>query len=333
MGRSPVVPPELLAAPFRTRYAASLGVSKATLRGPVFRAPFAGVRVAASLEDTLRLRSAAALLALPAGSVLSCHTAAELRRLPVRKESAIHADIPVGRGRTRIDGIAAHCRTVSSVRVQGLPVCTSVENFLELAEHLSLVDLVIVGDALVRHGWVQLDDLRAAVAGALGRRGIRRARRGASLVRTRVDSPMETRIRLLLVLAGMPCPVPGFRVMQDGQLIGFVDLAYPEYMVVLEYDGDLHRVLKRKWRMDVATREALRDLGWTVIVLTADDYAVRPAHTVGRVARELVRRGHSDVPPVWGSGTVDARTFGPEWQAAFPGTARAAWDWADDPPA
>lgn len=333
MGRSPAIPPELLTAPFRVARGAALGVSAATLRGPRFRAPFPGVRVAATLEDTLRVRAAAALVALPDGSVLSCHTAAEVRRIPVPTEPDIHADIPANRRPTRICGIAAHGRKVPIAAVQGLPVCTPAENFLELAEHLSLVDLVIAGDALVRHGWVQLGALHDAVSQVAGRRGIRVARRGVGLVRARVDSPMETRIRLLLVLAGLPCPEPGFRVLQDGRFIAYVDLAYPQYRVIIEYDGDLHRTLKKKWRMDVATREELRDLGWTVIVLTWDDYAVWPARTVGRVARELARHGHPDVPPGWRTGAVDARTLGAEWHAAFPGTARVAWDWADVPPA
>lgn len=331
-----MVPRELLNGPFSTAQAIALGVSRGTLRGPLFRTPFRGVHVAATLEDTLRLRAAAALVALPAESVLSCQTAAELRRIPVPAipgVPTIHADVPTARREPRITGITAHGRDVAAVRVQGLPVCTAVETFLELAEHLPLVDLVIAGDTLVRHGWVGLDALRLAAAAGAGRRAVRRARRAGALVRDRVDSPMETRTRLLLVLAGLPCPVPGFRVMHDGHLIGFVDLAYPQFRVIIEYDGDLHRTRKAKWRMDVTTREQLRELGWTVIVLTWDDYAVIPARTLGRVARELARRGCAEVPAAWRTGNVDVRDLGAEWCAAFPGTGRQAWDWEDAPSA
>lgn len=333
MGRRADVPPKLLTTPFSVARAEAMGVSAATLRGPRFRAPFRGVRVAATLEDTLRLRAAAALVALPDGAALSCHTAAGLRQLPVPTVSSVHADIPTRSVRARIDGIVAHRRDVPVVVVQGLPVCAPVPMFVELAQHLALVDLVVVGDALVRRGWLELDALRAGVTVVVGRRRVGLAARAADLVRPRVDSPLETKVRLLLVLAGLPSPVSGFEVVHDGQFVAVVDLAYPQWRVIIEYDGDLHRTRKSKWRMDVATREALRDLGWTVIVLTWDDIAATPARTVGRVARELTRRGCPDVPPAWRAGTVDPRSLGADWHTAFQGSARAAWDWSDVPPA
>lgn len=326
------VPAHLLADPFRCTDARALGVSVDTLRGPRFRAPFQGVRVAAALADSVQLRASAALLALPAGSVLSCHTAAELRRLPVPRQSAVHADIPAARVRTRMPGIQAHRRDVTAVQLSGLPVCTPGEMFLELATYLSLIDLVVVGDALVRRGWMRLDALEAAVGAANRRRGVGLARRAVALVQPRVDSPMETRVRLLVALAGLPCPVPGYRVLADGHVIGWVDLALPAYRIAIEYDGDLHRTLKRRWRMDVATRDELRDLGWTVLVLTWDDYAVTPLRTVGRVARELDRRGCPNVPPRWRDGIVEPWTLSAEWRAAFPGAGQQAWEWADAPP-
>ena len=67
-----------------------------------------------------------------------------------------------------------------------------IDNFVELAETLSLVDLVILGDAMVRRGFCTIEDLVAGVAASGPRRGVRMARRAAALVRPHVDSPMET---------------------------------------------------------------------------------------------------------------------------------------------
>ena len=55
----------------------------------------------------------------------------------------------------------------------------------------------------------------------------RRARRAAALVRTGVDSPMETRLRLLIVFAGLPEPEVDHRVHDDdGTLLRRYDLTY-----------------------------------------------------------------------------------------------------------
>ena len=84
--------------------------------------------------------------------------------------------------------------------------------FLDLASGgASLVDLVIAGDSLVKAN--DLDPALFVVgAAAYQGRNARRARRAASLVRAGVDSPMETRIRLLIVLAGLPEPQVNFIV-------------------------------------------------------------------------------------------------------------------------
>lgn len=91
-------------------------------------------------------------------------------------------------------------------RCKGLPVSTPEQTFLELAAAgLSLVDLVIVADGMIRAEHTAPGRLADAAAGWHGR-GCRVARRAADLAREGVDSPMESRLRLLLVLAGLPEP-------------------------------------------------------------------------------------------------------------------------------
>ncbi len=77
--------------------------------------------------------------------------------------------------------------------------------FVELASLLTLVDLVVVGDHLVRRRRTTCADLVAWCAQSSDR-GAQAARRAAAYVRDRVDSPMETRVRMLIVLAGIPEP-------------------------------------------------------------------------------------------------------------------------------
>ena len=75
------------------------------------------------------------------------------------------------------------------------------------------------------------------------------------------------------------------------------DLQYRAQRIALEYGGDLHRTLKRKWRQDLATREHLRDLGWTVLVLNRRRHLLAAGSLSGARTSALIERGHPDVPP------------------------------------
>lgn len=249
-----------------------------------------GVVVTAETADSLELRADAALLIAPAGSLLSHHTAAALRGLPVPPSDEIHVTVPPG-CRLRVGGIRPHDADREPEEVGGRRLSNPADTFLDLASYLSLLDLVVLGDAMVRRGLIGLGALRSAAAARRGR-GVRRARTAAALVRPRVDSPRETWSRLLPVWAGLPEPMTGYVIRDDdGGWIAEVDLAYKPYRVAIEYDGDLHRTTRRKWRGDVAKRELLRQMGWVVIVLTADDLDVRPAATVRRVVEALRAAG------------------------------------------
>lgn len=89
---------------------------------------------------------------------------------------------------------------------------TTVEcTFLDLADSLDLVDLVVLCDSMVKLGLVTPQRLVEAAASFKGRsRAL--ARRAASLVRAEVDSPMESRLRMLIVLAGLPEPVVNHKI-------------------------------------------------------------------------------------------------------------------------
>jgi hypothetical protein len=89
--------------------------------------------------------------------------------------------------------------------IDGLRVGTPVQAFLELASSLDLVELVVLGDSLVKPKHFTPEALLAAAAGWT-RNGAARARKAAGFVRPGVDSPKESRLRMLLVLAGLPEP-------------------------------------------------------------------------------------------------------------------------------
>ncbi|MEI2765935.1 MAG: DUF559 domain-containing protein [Dermatophilaceae bacterium] len=119
---------------------------------------------------------------------------------------------------------------------------------------------------------------------------------------------METRLRLLIVLAGLPEPVVDHRVLDpDGRLRMRFDLSYPAYRLVVEYDGRQHAESDAQWAHDLTRREALDDDGWRIVVLRASDVFRTPGQTLARLVRVMRSRG---MP-------VPAR-LDPRWELHFP---------------
>jgi very-short-patch-repair endonuclease len=171
----------------------------------------------------------------------------------------------------------------------GLRVVRTDVTWGDLADRLTVDDLVVLGDAMLRRGLSTLDALNRIASGTRHRRGVRLLRLAVPLLEPRTDSPMETRVRLLLVRAGLPCPQANRDVVVDGEWIARPDLSYPHLRIAIEYDGDHHRS-RRQWRSDRARRQLLEDAGWVVLELTADDVLRRPEATVERVRRVVCAR-------------------------------------------
>lgn len=109
---------------------------------------------------------------------------------------------------------------------------------------------------------------------------------------------METRLRLLIVHAGLPEPDINRDVIGSrGGWLARPDLSYPEWKIAIEYDGEHHRVDPRQWRRDISRRENLEAAGWIVLAITAIDVFQRPAPTLMRILSALSRRGCPGLPP------------------------------------
>jgi hypothetical protein len=293
-----VLPPELRGRPFTVAEARARGLTEKQLRSAVVRAPFRGVRVPADLPDTLRTRCQAAVLVLPPCAV-DASTALALSGLPVPRGSdpirPLVVRVPSGTDLPHLRGVrprSGPLQLPSAPRAGTLLAVTDVEAWAALGSDPRVPDdeLVVVGDAIARRG--RLPSLRRTAERYRGRRGGARLRRAVARVRERVDSPQETRLRLLVVAAGLPEFVPNLDVhAADGS--GWIcrsDLVLEEARTVLEYDGDVHAARARR-RRDAARRELLDHHGWRVVVATADDLGVGRAHLVARIERALRDQG------------------------------------------
>lgn len=291
------------ARPFTRAQADAAGISAARLRGPGFTLLHRGVYVAATTILDLRTRCRAALLTQCEGAVLTGVTAASLLGVVVPAHDVVDVGVMKRSDRRPRPGISSTCdpRRDDTTRVHGMLVTTGGTLFLQLAESLSLVDLVVAGDAMVRLKLVGLEDLRDACQLARGR-GVRLARRAAQLVRGRVDSAMETRVRLLFVFAGFPEPLVNPVV--DGRYR--VDLCWAALRLVIEYDGRHHRDDLDQWDHDIRRNEWFETHDWFIVHVVARDVFQRPYELIERVHAVYRERGG---PPFRSS---------QEWRTHFP---------------
>ena len=113
-----------------------------------------------------------------------------------------------------------------------------------------------------------------------GSRGIVTFKRAIELAEPATESPMETRLRMMLVLAGLPRP--RVQVSLGDPLIARVDLYYPEHRLAIEYDGATHR---ETLAADNRRQNRLVNAGYRIVRFTATDLAGDAVETVRRAIR------------------------------------------------
>jgi very-short-patch-repair endonuclease len=261
--------------PFNRAQARAAGIGLKTLLSSRFQKVFYDCYISSEVPLTTKLRAKAGLGISPPGSFVT------------REGVKAHATV---------DGTAV-------TRFRNLPITAPEQTFLDLAAGLNLVALVVLGDSLIKAGRTSAAALRHAATAWHGC-GAKLARRAARHIREGVDSAMETRLRMLLVLAGLPAPEVNFILRHpDGSWWMRFDLCYPSLKLIIEYDGRQHAEDSDQWLHDLRRREALDRMGWRVIVITRQDYYQAPEEVLIRVRDALIERGMVGV----------RRRFKPEW--------------------
>jgi hypothetical protein len=241
-----------------------------------------------------QLRVRAVLRVLPPHVAVSHATAADLYGVrlagtgaPLEFTVCPHADVSprpgllVRRGRLGPDDL---------LHLTGIPVTAPGRTVVDLGRTRPLIDGVVAADALLHAGVCSLEAAGPALAAATGLRGVRRARQALSLADAGAESPMETRIRLVLVLAGLSPPTAQYVVRDPaGYFIARVDLAYPAARLVIEYDGRDSHLEPAAFLRERRRQNALVQLGWTVLRYTAPDVYACPARIVAEVRAALLR--------------------------------------------
>jgi hypothetical protein len=290
------LPVPLSLGPFRTSEALSAGVPASRLRSEDVAKPFRGLNIPGSPPTDLRARVEALLPLFRTSDAFSHTTAAALWGIPVpRSETRLHVTSVDATGRFRRPGVVGHrVRAIPVTMVGVLPVVEPAPTWVQLASLLHHDDLVAAGDYLVTPRRIarepaiaSIDALRAAIP--RNARGAARARSALHDVRAGAESPMETRLRLLLVRSGLPEPELNPPV-ETAEGVFHPDLFYPQWRLAIEYLGDQHRTDPREWARDIRRREAFEQAGNQVVPVTRDDVLAERERFLARLCRAIAQR-------------------------------------------
>lgn len=313
MTRTPhPLPPLLSARPFHLHEAFAHNVSASRLRASDLERPFPGVRVPKALPATLENWCHACSLALPDAAAFSHLTAAQLWRIPLpgqyQQTLPLHVMTPNPRRPLRLPQVSGHRArgALATHSIGGLPVCSPVDTWLGLARWLTCDELVAAADYLIcdplaevaasivpghRRPLATADQLAQAVAAGSRMIGIRQLRAALPLIRSGVESPRETLLRLIMLRAGLPEPEVNAAVFdRTGRLLGVLDLFLRAFRVGIEYEGAHHRG-PEQFAADLRRYE--RFTASDILVVRIDATAMRHggAEAVARITDALLSRG------------------------------------------
>lgn len=293
------LPATLAPGPFSTSAARGLGVPAARLLRSDLVHPTRGSHALLGPTD-LRERALAYAVGMPQERAFSHLTAAALHGLPLprrleasAREGELHVIAPTSDGRVAREGCVGHRgleRRHTEV-IDGIRVTSLAETWCDFGELprglLTITDLVVLGDAVAARMDAQLpaecqpragdrrsrgiEDMQAALLRRVRPRGKRALVHALTLMRPRVRSAMETRARLIFVLAGFPEPEVNAPVVdRAGEWLGEGDLVWRAERVVGEYQGSHHADITRRAK-DTARLELFRDHGWQAREIFASD--------------------------------------------------------------
>jgi very-short-patch-repair endonuclease len=271
---------------FTLKEARLAGVTRRQLDGQSWRRVARGMYIWAGMADSPLPRLSAVSRRLPE-VVFSGRTAGWLHGLdlpPAQPIEGIVQDTRVS-ARAGVKLQRTKLNPEDVVRLRGLPVTSALRTTADLGSRKPLVEAVVALDMALHKRIVTLVKLRSFYEANRGVRGASILRRAIELAEPATESPMETRLRMLLVMARLPRPraqVPLHD--QQGRFIGRPDLYYPEHKLGLEYDGATHRDTLVE---DNRRQNRLLNAGIRLLRFTGADIYEAPESVIEQVRREI----------------------------------------------
>lgn len=216
--------------------------------------------------------------------------------------------------------VMRHTQPIRTVRMGGLVVATVEEALLTCARDLSILDLVVLGDAALQMGLTSRDRLLASASRR--RWGSERLISAVGWMDGRSESAWESLLRVLHVACGIVV-VPQYNVEHEGCFVARGDLRLEGTKTLHEFDGGVHRD-PATHRRDLDRDRRLLAAGWSRRGYVAADVLGRPErilrdadltlgrpHRVDRLDPWLRLVGVSLFDPL-GPARLEQRLRGPE---------------------
>jgi hypothetical protein len=225
------------------------------------------------LDRDHRLACEATSLWLPTGAAIAGPSAAYLYGVEhaATFDDDVHVIVAPPRRVMSRRGVRVHHTPFEAHEVAtigGTLRTTPLRTAWDVACWRPLVPAVTVIDGLLRLGIVDRSHMMDLAQTRAGRRWARRAARAFDLADGRAQSAPESQLRVRLILAGLPRPVPQHPVSLPEGTVLHPDLAWPEYRVAVEYDGHWHGTTEQLHR-DRRRLNKLVAAGWLVLHVTS----------------------------------------------------------------
>jgi hypothetical protein len=280
---------------FRGSHAVAAGlVTRDRLRGPRFQRLLPDVYCRATAEPPgLLLRSLAAYRLVEGRGVLSGYSAAVLLGAGCAPRLDAPAEVTIPGGDLRPQpGLVVHRDRLlvgEVTQVRGIACTTPLRTAFDLARGADLQEAVVAVDRLANRHRFHPDQLQEWCARYRGHRGVAQIPRVLALATPYSGSPMETRLRLLIIGAGLPRPEVQWVVQDLATRTAFwLDLAWPDLRIGIEYEGEPHTEPARVLR-DIARATRLVDLGWRVYRYSKVEVYGEPDRIIAELTRARSR--------------------------------------------